>query len=680
MRIAAIGVLALVWLGCGTTRIAGQYPTGIGTAEPSGVFRAGLSRVDLTPLPGTGMGGYSTLGEVSRGVWLRLYARAVYLEAPDGPNLVLVATDLWSLPEGLLDRVAERLSEHANPSVRRIRRAQLVLSASHTHHSPGHYATDRFFGAMAQVESGFQPALFEEIATRITEAVARAIAAAEPAHLRFTESTLHGLQRNRSLGPFLENPEAQTILGENPGAVCEKHPDEPRDASCAAVDRRLRSLEVRAVESGALLGVLGFLTLHATTIGAELPLISSDVFGAIALETERELAKRHGHRAVVALFNGAQGDVSPAWRAGNGRNREDLLRLANIAVAKLLAPDESRPLVADRIAHRRQQLPLGNQCLSGHPGDGPRCTARLPLPGHATLAGAEDGPSNVGFFWFEGFRNPLPWGRQGAKVPALNFLELGPVPLFLPLLPLSQMVFTSLQPAPQVEIGLHDVGPLRFVTLPGEFTTTLGRRIADAVADERSAREVVLLGLTNGYAYYFTTPEEYARQHYEGSGTLYGPAAPRFLLEKYGALAGGEAVVARPARQRSFEHESVRSRDYPWPGVSGEARDAAALSALFGAGSFRRLCFETPAGLAETPRLHAASEGPGPRWEPLSIDGVPEDDTGTRFVLLAGEDAAERTPWCGYWRAPGDAPVRAGLCWRAGSGEGCAAGEPLELP
>lgn len=678
---AAIVAISILLLACGTTVITGSYPTGIGQVEGTGRFRAGAARVDITPLPGTGMGGYSTLGEVSRGVWLRLFARAVYLEAPDGNALVLVSTDLWSLPEGLLDRVAQRLAESPHSAARKLRRAQLVLSATHTHHSPGHYSTDRFFGAMAQVEPGFQPALFEQLADGITEAVATAVSRAEPATTRWSESTVAGLQRNRSLDPFLANPEADAILAENANASCEKHADDPRDATCAAVDRRLRALELRATESGALLGVAGFLTLHATVVGSAFPLVSSDVFGAMALTAERAFAAREGGPVVVALFNGAQGDVSPAWRAEQGRDRADVLRLASLATRKLLAPDESRPLELASIAHRRQQLPLGNQCLADHDDAGPRCTARLPLPGHATLAGAEDGPSNVGIVWFEGFRNPLPWGRQGAKVPALNFLELGPVPLFLPFLPISQMVFASLQPAPQVEIGLHDLGPLRFVTLPGEFTTTLGRRIAHAVANRRSLDEVVLLGLSNGYAYYFTTPEEYALQHYEGSGTLYGPAAPRYLLEKYAGLADGDALPQRPPRERSWRHKSVRSRAYPWPGVAGDPRDAETWIAHFGDAPLTRVCFETEATLDHTPRLHAAIRNDEGAWTPLVHDGVPEDDTGTRFVLVAGEPDGERRDWCGYWREPDtwadDTPL--GLCYRVDAGSPiCADAQPVD--
>ena len=63
------------------------------------------------------------------------------------------------------------------------------------------------------------------------------------------------------------------------------------------------------------------------------------------------------------------------------------------------------------------------------------------------------------------------------------------------------------------------MGGLLLVTLPGEFTTAMGRRVANGVAaaaDWPSAR-VVLVGLANEYLSYFATPEEYALQHYEGA-------------------------------------------------------------------------------------------------------------------------------------------------------------------
>jgi hypothetical protein len=95
------------------------------------------------------------------------------------------------------------------------------------------------------------------------------------------------------------------------------------------------------------------------------------------------------------------------------------------------------------------------------------------------------------------------------------------------------------------------IGDRLVVTVPGEATAELGRRTRAAVlAATRSAGigRVVLAGYANEYASYFTTPEEYGAQHYEGGTTVYGPASGPFLTaslaELAGSLAGGGAAPA----------------------------------------------------------------------------------------------------------------------------------------
>jgi len=58
----------------------------------------------------------------------------------------------------------------------------------------------------------------------------------------------------------------------------------------------------------------------------------------------------------------------------------------------------------------------------------------------------------------------------------------------------------------------------------------------------------VISGLANEYLQYFTTPEEYDRQHYEGGSTLYGPLSSNLLrgelAELSRRLASGEPAQA----------------------------------------------------------------------------------------------------------------------------------------
>ena len=78
------------------------------------------------------------------------------------------------------------------------------------------------------------------------------------------------------------------------------------------------------------------------------------------------------------------------------------------------------------------------------------------------------------------------------------------------------------------------VGDRMVVSVPGEMTEEMGRRVRHAVEKAAAGHGVVravISGLANEYADYFTTPEEYDAQHYEGAATVYGRASSVALQE-----------------------------------------------------------------------------------------------------------------------------------------------------
>ena len=92
----------------------------------------------------------------------------------------------------------------------------------------------------------------------------------------------------------------------------------------------------------------------------------------------------------------------------------------------------------------------------------------------------------------------------------------------------------------EAPLGVHQVGGVLFATLPGEFTTMMGWRVAAWVAEAAgwSPARVLPIGLANEYLSYFATPEEYALQHYEGASTLWGPQSGPLLGRRLAQLAG----------------------------------------------------------------------------------------------------------------------------------------------
>jgi hypothetical protein len=68
----------------------------------------------------------------------------------------------------------------------------------------------------------------------------------------------------------------------------------------------------------------------------------------------------------------------------------------------------------------------------------------------------------------------------------------------------------------------------------------MGQRVRNAVLNATAGAgvgRVIIAGLANEYLSYFTTPEEYERQHYEGAATLYGKTASLVLQGTLAELA-----------------------------------------------------------------------------------------------------------------------------------------------
>jgi hypothetical protein len=84
------------------------------------------------------------------------------------------------------------------------------------------------------------------------------------------------------------------------------------------------------------------------------------------------------------------------------------------------------------------------------------------------------------------------------------------------------------------------IGATLFATVPGEPTTVAVKRIEERMRASVGVEVVRVLACAGDYAGYFTTPEEYAAQHYEGAHTLYGHDSLERLIERLVAIARSE--------------------------------------------------------------------------------------------------------------------------------------------
>lgn len=650
MRWSRFAVVA--WL-TGCAAISGTLPA---PAPPvsSGTFQAGAAKVDLTPMPGYPMGGFSAGGKIARGVWTRLHARAVAFEDADGNAVALAACDLWGIPGGLADRVAELVA--TTYGAPRLGREQIVVAATHTHHSPGNFASSPLYNIFTSPLAGFDRDLFEYLAHRIALAVSAAWKHRQPALLVRNELALGGVARNRSLSAFLENgADAAELLAEN-----EDLPTVPTpfpaggEQAYRAIDPTLTVIRAEPHGGGGPpLAVLAFYALHPTAMGPATEVFSSDVFGIASTLVERELVG-----TPVAFFNGAEGDVSSNWMHQDRHSALVLGAVLADGVRTLLG--RSGTDATGAVAYRFTRCRMDDLAP--------------PFTGASQLQGSE---GDWTYFrdagWREGLTEDDPEhqveGHGPKKYPFPDELLHRHVALPLPFL------LDKFGGVPEeVPLGVYRIGKLTLATLPGEFTTMLGRRLARSVAGAAGSGErTLLVGLANEYLSYFTTEAEYETQQYEGASVLYGPASAKRIEDALRELAQGLAVPTRrtqdvPYRYGAGPTKSFGVGEFDFLGHS----DRYAVTYV----SLANVLMDEERGIPapdlpfvvwvdESPRWTGASRTDAPvtprvrievrvggAWQPLVIEGAPQTDDGLDFVTTVVGSFQGECRWIGIWLVP----------------------------
>ncbi len=258
---------------------------------------------------------------------------------------------------------------------------------------------------------------------------------------------------------------------------------------------------------------------HGTVVKPTFPYYNADHHAAAARLAERAI-RREGHvpasqEVVNSYGNSDEGDIT----AG--------IEHTGPAGAYEVGREEARAMVAAwrRAGARLERRPAlrlrwTRACFCGRgTGAGPvddKAVVGLPF-----LTGSEEnrGPlyDETGIP-FEGYRLPVGAGVQGTKIQTIR--DTGQFPTAVPL--------SALQ-----------VGNRAVVTIPGEMSSGLGRRLRNAAlaaARGSGIRRIVVSGLANDFIQYLTTPEEYGLQHYEGGTTLFGQASGVFVQERLAQL------------------------------------------------------------------------------------------------------------------------------------------------
>ena len=493
------------------------------TLAIAAVLLAGAGRADITPPTSYPMLGWARGDARALGQHTRLFARALVLER-GGRRLALVAADLNMVPGGAVAQAARRAGFDPR---------EVIVSASHTHAGPTGYSNflfkDAAFPTAKAPTSGVtdpDPVLYTFMVKRIALALKRARADLAPAVAGWGSTRLVGVTANRSLEAHLADhglaiPRGQGRTSQDPDGAA--HTVDP-NVDVLRVDRLSRARRIP-------LGAWSTFANHGTANRSTFGYYNADHHGSADRIFEAAV-RRAGHvparRPVVNVYgNSDAGDVSagltrfgPAHAEEVGRREARAMLAAWRQAGRRLSRRPRLELRWTRVCFCGQATPFGQ--LADHA-----------VFGSAYLTGSEEGRGPLfeatGQI-FEGRRLAAPVGPQGVKDPARSDDD------------------RTLEPT-SVPLTAARFGDRLIVTIPGEATEELGRRTrAAALGAVRGSgiRRVVIAGYANEYASYFTTPEEYGAQHYEGGTTVYGPASGPFLTASLADLAG-RLAHGRPA-------------------------------------------------------------------------------------------------------------------------------------
>ncbi|KAG7377738.1 hypothetical protein PHYPSEUDO_011065 [Phytophthora pseudosyringae] len=478
-------------------------------AQHAVAYNIGIGKSDITgPAAKIVMMGFADSSETTAGILNRQYARAFLIEDLDTNNRVMfVHCDLMAVMQLVHQEV---LAELAATYHGLYTEQNVILHATHTHAGAG--GTAGYFLYDVSI-LGFVSDNFEKIVSGIVDAIAAAHNSVQSGTIRWNKGEVSNGGNNRSPKAYLANPASERVIYDN------------------NIDTTMRAMHFFN-DAGKLRGVLAFYPVHPTSLTGKNHLISGDNKGYAEFLLEDELDD-----VIVGIGIANAGDVSPN-RVDNGdgtlggegkttiESAEIMGKRQYDTLSALIKGDSE--LLEGSIVANLSYVDFSKVVLDGvnsttaNPYGDRTCPAIL---GQNFGAGTEDGRGYSMFTEGNLKANKL-FKTTGAiikKTPqwVQDCQHVNKVPLLAVGLMEPKPWVPTVLPVQIVKLGQFGIAVTNF-----ETTTMSGRRIRNSIKkalEGVGVTEVELASVSNGYAGYMTTKEEYLTQNYEGSSTLFGP-------------------------------------------------------------------------------------------------------------------------------------------------------------
>jgi neutral ceramidase len=576
--------------------------------RPSDVsFEIGLGKSDITPsVSARNMLGYADPWQRSNGLHMRLWSRAVYLKDPcSAQKNVMVIADLGLIFGNVKAEVLKRL-DRKMPGL--FTGDDLMISATHTHSGPGAYSSHFLYNITA---GGFDSDALEAIAEGMTRSIIQAYDSRFEGRVEFHKGELKGVQFNRSLGAYNQNPQRE------------------RDHYRSPVDSEVQMLVFKD-RGGNRRGSWNWFPVHGVSLSSKNHLLSGDNKGYAAYRLEADESGPE-KEFVGGFVQSHSGDVSPYEMNDETEDfrRNEISGFAQYAKAKELMA-ENGEILRGSLRSLERHYDLRHRLLKEHSASGAlRRTCEGTL-GVAFAAGTENGrPLKI-------FHEETVYGKDWPRftlMPKEQDCQAEKV-ILLPTGMMKPYSWTA-NVAP---FQIQQIASLAVVAVPFEMTTMAGRRIKKALLaklKDHGITDIAITALANDYLHYVTTREEYAAQAYEGGSNLFGPWSLDAYIEILEGLADemiqGKTNAVDPIDERPRKPLALPSLpSMDWPGFAGrfaelfgpqlqnyQAGDLIEVSFIGG-----ELNYRSDDSLIEIQRLdNAMSEG---NWMTVYSDADPQ--------------------------------------------------------
>lgn len=244
------------------------------------------------------------------------------------------------------------------------------------------------------------------------------------------------------------------------------------------VDTQARLLLVKSRATGLFTGSLINYTIHPTMLRPQNRFFSADVTGAIERHMNQELFARNASLGAMPqsiFINGAEGDVAPAQSGATSiePTAQSFIEQSQSGLSRLTPVDPEIEIKVSKV-----KLDTASFNVRG-------CTK----------------DKIIRKILWKDFALWLGWAMPRTT-----------------------------------HIWQIKIGDIQMFSWPGEPTTYYGMMLKELGASMNAGTSWIL-GLTNDYMGYFTTPEEYRQPEYESCSSMYGKKGGNKILNKHRALA-----------------------------------------------------------------------------------------------------------------------------------------------